>query len=356
MRFVRQLRRMGVAVAAVALVPVVGASARPPDIRIHVNTVGQGLVASSDSRIRCSGRCSAAYDRGVTVALTALPRRFFYFEHWTGDCVGSAPRCIVAIDRRTWVGAVFRRKVGLISLVVSGPGLIVSDPVRGDPFRLVCGQDSSFCERGFRQGTTVKLRPKGLGGGVFEAWGGACAGQSGDCKLLIGEEASEASAAFSHDVPAPGPQTLTVRLGGPGRLTSEPPGISCPPTCQATFPTRTLVAVALSGAPPTLWGRGVCVGRGSSCRLVVDTSVHVEDSTGRWRPATSPSGRPAHRSQRLRIRARHRVGRPYDPLRWLRGNATRLPGVLPKGDNRHPAGGSATARSLRAMEWLLLWG
>jgi hypothetical protein len=294
MRFIRQLRHIGVAVAAVALVAVAGASARPQDTRIRVITSGQGIVTSSDSRIRCKARCSAAYERGAKVTLTASPRRYFAFEGWTGDCVGSAPRCIIALDRQTSVGAVFRRKEGMVRLVVSGPGVIISDPTRlpSGALGAVCGQGSGLlCARPFEQGTTVKLRLRGLGGGTFESWGGACAGRSGDCNVFVREEASDVSAAFRRAEPASGPQTLTVTVEGSDRLTSEPPGIDCPPTCRATYSTGTLVTLRVPR--PYLWARGACVGVGSSCALVVDTSVAVgarERGYGGPPPPPSPIG------------------------------------------------------------------
>jgi hypothetical protein len=276
MRLARRLRHIGIGVTLLALCVVTGASALPQDKRtLRVASEIGGVVKSSDARIDCGVRCSAPYKRGTVVRLGALPRRNWSFERWTGACVGTAPRCMVALDRHTSVGARFRReppppppprKIGSVGLVVSGPGTILSTPEG-----LACGQNGGRCAETFEQGTTITLTPTPTSDGAFEAWGDGCAGRSGDCSLVVGDF-SRVSAVFRHAVPAPGDQTLTVRLEGGSPLRSAPAGIDCPPTCQATFPTGTLVT--LSGGVSYVWG-GACAGSASSCALVIDVTVEV---------------------------------------------------------------------------------
>jgi hypothetical protein len=94
-RLARYLRHIWVAAAAVALVAVAGASARPLDMGIRVSTIGDGVVTSTDSRIHCGAICSTRYRSDAVVTLTASPRRFFRFARWEGACVGTAPTCLV---------------------------------------------------------------------------------------------------------------------------------------------------------------------------------------------------------------------------------------------------------------------
>jgi hypothetical protein len=270
-RFARSLRHIVVAVAAVALVAVTvgGASAQPLKKRmLRVTATGQGVVASADGRIRCGARCSAAYQRGAVVRLAASPQRFFSFERWTGGCVGTSPTCIVALDRATAVRAVFVRNLASVSLIVGGPGAIVSDPAG-----LACGKGADLCQAEFVAGTTIRLTPVPASEGAFGVWGGACRGASGGaCDLFVGS-GGEVLAAFRSTDPDPDEPRLTVTLlEGEGPITSEPPGINCPPTCQAEFTTGTVVTLR---APRTHdWGVA-CAGRGDSCMLVVDESDGV---------------------------------------------------------------------------------
>jgi Divergent InlB B-repeat domain len=265
--FAQQLRHIGVAVTVVALVGVTGASARPQDERmLRVVSIGGGVVASDNERILCGSRCSAAYKRGTLVGLRASPGSNWTFERWSGDCVGTASRCIVALDRRTAVRAVFRRKIGLVRVVVGGPGTIISNPAG-----LACGRNGEMCAGRFERGMTIKLTATPAREGAFETWSGACAGRARDCELVV-SDVSEVSAVFRHAVPAPGRQRLIVRLERRPPLSSVPPGINCPPTCEAMFPTGTLAT--LRGGGSYIWG-GACVGFGPACALVIDASANV---------------------------------------------------------------------------------
>jgi hypothetical protein len=70
----------------------------------------------------------------------------------------------------------------------------------------------------------------------------------------------------------PPPTTTTVTAAttgsGAGTVTSSPAGISCPPTCSASFPsgsTVTLTAAASTGSTFTGWTAGACTGVVASC-------------------------------------------------------------------------------------------
>lgn len=68
------------------------------------------------------------------------------------------------------------------------------------------------------------------------------------------------------------PETLDVATNGPGTVTSNPSGISCPMTCTATFDqnsTVTLTAIPANGAMFYNWG-GDCQGiRGPTCTVTM---------------------------------------------------------------------------------------
>jgi Divergent InlB B-repeat domain len=103
------LRVASAAVGAAAVMCATTASAMPPNTHtLRVSHSGGGFVASTDGRIRCGARCSAAYAQGALVTLTASAGAEYEFEGWRRACVGNAPRCMIALDRDAAVRAAFR--------------------------------------------------------------------------------------------------------------------------------------------------------------------------------------------------------------------------------------------------------
>jgi Divergent InlB B-repeat domain len=276
----RRLRPVGALAAAAALVGAAGASAQPQATKVlRVSKVGDGVVATANGRIRCGTRCSARFARGARITLTATAGRFFSFQRWTGGCVGSAPKCVVFLDRATSIRAVFARKNASVDVAVSGPGNIVAEG------QLSCGSSGSDCSGVFPQGAPVTLTPAPTADARFGVWGGACrqAG-SGACVLVL-EDDAEVTAAFRPGVRSIGPQSLFVTAEN-ARVVSDPTGIDCPTKCEAEFPSGSVVT--LRGGGPQRWGVA-CVGQTSECLLVLD------DSTGVSARGFSPPPPPAPR-------------------------------------------------------------
>jgi uncharacterized repeat protein (TIGR03803 family) len=86
---------------------------------------------------------------------------------------------------------------------------------------------------------------------------------------------------------------LTVNVSGSGTVTSQPPGISCPPTCSANFAGGTLVtltAVAPSGSVLSSWSGGGCSGNGA-CQIPLNGAVTVSaEFVSNNPPLCSPFG------------------------------------------------------------------
>ena len=79
--------------------------------------------------------------------------------------------------------------------------------------------------------------------------------------------------------PAPGPSyqaTVTAPAAGAGIVTSNPPGIECPPTCSAGFPPNTIIKLSATPSAGYLFGgwSGNCSGTGV-CNLMMDSSESV---------------------------------------------------------------------------------
>jgi hypothetical protein len=276
----RRLRPVAALVASVALVMAAGASATPQERRsLRVGTIGEGMITSADGRIQCGRRCAARFKAGARVTLTARPGRHFSFQRWTGGCVGTVPSCIVVLDRATITRAVFSRNEGFVELAVSGRGTVVSDPPG-----IVCGSAGAACSAEFSEGLPITLTPSPNADNSFAVWGGACAqASSASCRLSV-EDGDQITAAFRPDVRSPDRTSLFVTVEEGARVVSDPPGIDCPTTCFAEFPSGTLVTLRAFNL--LQWGLA-CVGGANECVLVMDESTGVRASNNP--PAAPPS-------------------------------------------------------------------
>jgi hypothetical protein len=94
--------------------------------------------------------------------------------------------------------------------------------------------------------------------------------------LLTGCGAGSASASGSQSTAASYQVTVTSPPRGAGIVTSNPPGINCPPTCGASFAENTQVELSATPGGSYFFGgwRGNCSGM-SSCTLKVVTTQSV---------------------------------------------------------------------------------
>ncbi len=255
------------------LVVVSGASAQPPHkLTLRVVVAHGGVVAGASGRLHCAATCSTSVGRGALVTLAASPGPDFSFDHWSGACVGSVPECILSLDAPATVRAIFIRKPGVIGVSVGGPGSVVGFAADGQT-ELNCGAAGTNCQTAWDSGTTLSLLAVATSGGVFVNCGGTCAAvHTNLCTVEVGA-ATEVSAVFRSASPATGSQTLTVTRSGAdasvGSVRSTPPGIDCPPTCDAQFPSGTAVILASPVLAGQTWTGG-CVGQEGSCELIVD--------------------------------------------------------------------------------------
>jgi len=251
---------------------------------LSVGVVGGGQVTANDGRIACGSRCSASYRKGSVRRLAASPHEGSEFEKWTGDCIGTAAICDIALDRRQHATASFLGKPTLVQLSVGGPGRILSPDVA-----IACGGANGDCGAVVPHGTSVTLTPEAATNGRFAGWDGPCAAAgTGPCTLPIVNDV-EVAAAFGHAAPLPGEQPLTVtRYGAYAQVTSQPSGIDCPPDCNASFQSGTLVTLTLDAL--SHWAGG-CWGFLPRCRLVVDSPTNVAAATPP--PPPLPYAKPA---------------------------------------------------------------
>ncbi|GAA1934834.1 hypothetical protein GCM10009815_31860 [Nocardioides marmoribigeumensis] len=223
---------------------------------------GSGTVTSNPAGIDCGSTCSAAYDDGTSVTLSADPAAGSAFTGWSGGGCSGQGLCTVTLASATSVTATFTPLVTLtVTRAGSGSGTVTSNPAR-----ISC---PSTCTADFVAGTTVTLTATASAGADFTGWsGGGCSGTS-TCVVTL-TSATSVTATFTAR------HLLTVQTTGSGSVTSSPAGISCGATCTASFAggsTVTLTPTAAAGWVFSGW-TGACTGAGS-CSVTMSTDRTV---------------------------------------------------------------------------------
>jgi phospholipase C len=75
--------------------------------QVTVVLSGQGTVTSSPAGINCPSACSAKFDNGTTVSLTATPASGSTFSGFTGDCSGATCQLAISNNQGANVTATF---------------------------------------------------------------------------------------------------------------------------------------------------------------------------------------------------------------------------------------------------------
>jgi hypothetical protein len=224
---------------------------------------GSGVVSSAPAGINCGATCSADFDYGTQVTLTAVPATGTTFNGWSGACTGTGT-CILTVNSAKSAIATFTLNTYALTVAKSGNG---SGTVTSLPTGINCG---TTCSSTYNYGTSITLTAVATSGSIFIGWGGACTG-TGTCAVTI-DTAKNVTASFSLL------RTLTVtRAGtGSGTVTSSPAGISCGSTCATTFTdgtSVTLTAVANTGSTFAGWS-GACTGTGT-CTVAMSAAMNV---------------------------------------------------------------------------------
>jgi hypothetical protein len=77
-----------------------------PVLTLTKSGTGTGTITSSPSGINCGGTCSASYDSGTMITLTATPDAGSSFTGWSAPCSGTGT-CTVTLNTSTQVTATF---------------------------------------------------------------------------------------------------------------------------------------------------------------------------------------------------------------------------------------------------------
>ena len=137
-------------------------------VTLTVTTVGpgSGTVTSSDGGITCGATCSAAYNSGTVVTLTATPASGSTFAFWSGCNAVSGTTCSVTMSTARAVTASFSRQT--FTLSVTNTGLLSSGTVTSSDGRINCG---ATCSAAYTSGSTVVLTATPTGFlSIFTGW------------------------------------------------------------------------------------------------------------------------------------------------------------------------------------------
>jgi hypothetical protein len=236
----------------------------PVTVTVQPAGNGTGSVTSSPAGITCGSTCSATFDYGTQVTLTATADASSTFLGWTGGgCTGTGP-CMFTATADTTVQASF----ALDDTLVVTRGGTGTGTVTSSDGTINCG---TACSHQYTPGAVVTLTAAPGTQSTFTRWSGACSG-TGTCTVTI-DKATMVTATFTLNQ-----YTLMVSKtgNGAGTVTSSPAGISCGATCSSKFDAGT--AVTLTAAPSagstfTGWG-GACSGTGM-CTVTINAAASV---------------------------------------------------------------------------------
>jgi hypothetical protein len=191
----------------------------------------------------------------------------------------------------------------LVSKIGPGYGRVVSEPAGID-----CGRGclATFPGNWEANYAPVTLYAYAEPGSSFVGWEGACTGRD-PCTLAL-DDSKVVSARF--DGPPRPRHDVSVRVVGPGAVTSIVPGISCGAVCSAAFDEGSVVSLVALPEPKARFAgwSGACAGV-AACSLTVNGSKSVKAVFEAIRDMTPPAVRALATSARRGdvARLRYRV-------------------------------------------------
>ena len=141
-------------------------------------STGRGRVTSDQPGIDCPPACSAQWDEGSEVRLSAAPADGSRFVGWSGAC--STDPCTVTMRAAGTAVALFAAQVRLNVVVRRASG--ANGTVRSAPAGIAC---PPACAATLDKGVRVQLTATPRAHSTFAGWSGACGGRS-ICALTAG--------------------------------------------------------------------------------------------------------------------------------------------------------------------------
>ena len=176
-----------------------------------------GSIDDGTGKIACTAgtTCTALYNPGDAIELTATPDPGYALVSWGGACAyaGNAPTCSVTTLGAQTVSATFSYRV---RVKVAGE---VSGRVTSTPAAIDC---PGTCAAPFAPSTSVTLTASTQPwNGV--TWSGDCAGTDPDGCTVVADQARDVTATFADLGPAAATITPPVMRTGPIKVTFDEP-------------------------------------------------------------------------------------------------------------------------------------
>jgi len=262
------------------------------NLTVIMDGAGSGEVAVSKGTMECSDNvCTATFDEGTSVTLTAKPGQESLFSAWDG-CDSAKAKCTLSLDDNKVVMVTFIPFPKLTVTVISseseygtGTGKVVAAGIK-------CGNADETadtnCEQTYSKEVTVKLKAVPDKGSAFSGWEGCDSEADNACTVTVGDEGREVTATFE---PTPRYAVAVMKDGnGSGRVTSsqkgiDGTGINCDASdtdCESAYlkgATITVTAKAdKNGSKFTGWsGYAACEGKASAtCKILkIEAGVNL---------------------------------------------------------------------------------
>lgn len=177
-----------------------------PTLTVNRSGLGSGIVTSSPTGLDCGTTCSAQFDSGTQVTLTASAAVGSTFAGWSGGGCSGPGTCKVTLNADTVVTAIFTPAPPVtLTVSVVNPGL---GSVSSSPAGIDCG---ATCSHLFPAGTQVTLTAVAAGGTAYlQSWsGGGCSG-TGSCVVTLNGDTTVTASFATGPKPPPAPQVKCI--------------------------------------------------------------------------------------------------------------------------------------------------
>lgn len=148
-------------------------------LRVSGSSSSEGTVTSSPSGINCGYSCSATFNRGSTITLTASPKPGHTFDRWSGCTSSSGTRCSVTLSQylsSQTVYAYFDEYPTLrVSKSPSSGGTVTSSGLN-------CGYS---CSVDVAPNSSIVLTANASAGYYFDRWSGCSRSSGNSCTVSM---------------------------------------------------------------------------------------------------------------------------------------------------------------------------
>ncbi len=267
-------------------------------LSVNLAGSGTGTVISAPTGITCGSTCSATYNAGTAVTLTATPTGGSTFDSWSGGGCSGNGACVVTMTQANTVTATFTAAPAFPpSMSTPAPGSTLTSST----VTFIGGTTPQDVAHSLWVGTALGTKDLHFGpmtGNTQEVSGLPTSGTiyvrywtTDDPNTSNGAAWVFTEHTYTMNVP-PVTHPLSVNLAGSGTgtVSSSPAGITCGSTCTATYnvgTTVTLSATPTSGSTFDSWSVGGCSGSGTC--VVTMTQANTVTATFTAAPVFPPS-------------------------------------------------------------------